>query len=726
MELRVWNIGYNQQETEGMTPAKRQRLDSGSEDSGSGEDSEQEEHDNSNLLSCTLHGSLRRRGRGRVVGMNLDPSGHIVGCFGLDSHLELFRLEAAEDVEKRIRKKRRKALKRARDAGDEETGVSVVQTLEDEITRLATIKMAAKIHSFDMCRHGDDNVVKVLCLLANNSLQLCEVNPQQTKPEATSMCQLSLPGHRTDVRTLSFSSDNTAILSASGETVKVWNRSSLNCIRTMSCDYALTSLFAPGDRHVIIGTKGGKLQIFDVAAGTLLETIDAHQGAVWSVSLSPDKRGIVSGSADHDVKFWDFELITDEEYSATRKRLTLVHTRTLKMAEDVLCVKFSPDHKLLAVALLDSTVKVFYADTLKFFLSLYGHKLPVLSLDISTDGTLLASGSGDRNVKLWGLDFGDCHKSIFAHDDSVMCVQFVPKTHMFFTCGRDGKIKQWDADNYERVLTLEAHKAEVWSLAVSPSGNFVVSSSHDKSLRLWEKTEEPLVLDDEKEMEREKQYEDAIGDGDQPVIAGETDTETGVAGKKTVATVKAAERIMEAIELYKEESAKLAQHDAECKASGKQLPSPPVHPMLQAHRVTSPTNYVLEVIKRVKSSELEEALLVLPFPYVTDLLRLLHDFIDSGWEVELVCRCILFLLRIHQGQITSNQVLLSVVDKLRSSTTSRVNDLRDMVGFNMAALNFVKQQLEEKEQVQFFADATQRFKEKKKKAKKRALLTLKS
>ena len=48
-----------------------------------------------------------------------------------------------------------------REAGDEETGVSVVQTLEDEITRLATIKMSAKIHSFDMCRHGDDNVVKV-------------------------------------------------------------------------------------------------------------------------------------------------------------------------------------------------------------------------------------------------------------------------------------------------------------------------------------------------------------------------------------------------------------------------------------------------------------------------------------------------------------------------------------------------------------------------------------
>ena len=94
-----------------------------------------------------------------------------------------------------------------------------------------------------------------------------------------------------------------------------------------------------------------------------------------------------------------------------------MHTRTLQLSDDVLCVKLSPDGRLLVVALLDSTVKVFFVDTLKFFLSLYGHKLPVLCMDVSADGTLLVTGSADRNVKLWGLDFGDCHKSIFAHDD---------------------------------------------------------------------------------------------------------------------------------------------------------------------------------------------------------------------------------------------------------------------------------------------------------------------
>ena len=45
------------------------------------------------------------------------------------------------------------------------------------------------------------------------------------------------------------------------------------------------------------------------------------------------------------------------------------------MTDDVLSVRYSQNGKLLAVSLLDSTVKVFYQDSLKFFLSLYGHKV---------------------------------------------------------------------------------------------------------------------------------------------------------------------------------------------------------------------------------------------------------------------------------------------------------------------------------------------------------------
>lgn len=64
-------------------------------------------------------------------------------------------------------------------------------------------------------------------------------------------------------------------------------------------------------------------------------------------------------------------------------------------------------------------LQVYFLDSLKYYLSLYGHRMPVLCMDISSDGDLLVTGSADKNIKIWGLDFGDCHKSIFAHADRL-------------------------------------------------------------------------------------------------------------------------------------------------------------------------------------------------------------------------------------------------------------------------------------------------------------------
>ena len=89
----------------------------------------------------------------------------------------------------------------------------------------------------------------------------------------------------------------------------------------------------------------------------------------------------------------------------------------INLASRVIMSKSAGDRQRL---MLPQIVQVHFMDSLKFFLSLYGHKLPVLSMDISTDSSLLISGSADKNIKIWGLDFGDCHRSLFAHADSIM------------------------------------------------------------------------------------------------------------------------------------------------------------------------------------------------------------------------------------------------------------------------------------------------------------------
>jgi len=66
------------------------------------------------------------------------------------------------------------------------------------------------------------------------------------------------------------------------------------------------------------------------------------------------------------VKFWQFELITDPSIKESRaKLLSVQHTRILKLEDNVLCVRVSANSRLLAVALLDSTVQIFFVDTLK-------------------------------------------------------------------------------------------------------------------------------------------------------------------------------------------------------------------------------------------------------------------------------------------------------------------------------------------------------------------------
>ena len=106
-------------------------------------------------------------------------------------------------------------------------------------------------------------------------------------------------------------------------------------------------------------------------------------------------------------------------------------------------------------------MKVFFADSLKFFLSLYGHKLPVVRMYISGDCSLLVTGRGDKNIKIWGLDCGDHHKSIFAYDNTVAGLRWFPNTHLIASSGEDGEVKLCDGDTFTRIQTLQGHVGEV-------------------------------------------------------------------------------------------------------------------------------------------------------------------------------------------------------------------------------------------------------------------------
>ncbi|KAG2118849.1 WD-repeat-containing protein [Suillus discolor] len=674
--------------------------------------------------------SLPLSSRHRVSQILFHPSQPYLAVQSHDRSIEIFRIRTEEE----IRKKQARRKKRAKEKGkSKQKGKDIDDAVEDAMdvdqeinvidlfTPYLVVRASAKVRSFDF---GSKEAVskpgvQLFVALSSNALEVYNIPPptksKEETPEATRMFSVDLPGHRTDVRTLCLSADDQILASASNGSLKLWNLKTTACIRTIDCGYAICSTFLPGDRHVAIGTKSGEILIYDLASSALTETVKAHSSTVWSLHVRPDEQILVSGSADKEVKFWEFErnVFSDDE---VKKSMTLNHTRTLKMSDEVLSVRYSPNGKLLAVALLDSTVKIFYQDTLKFFLSLYGHKLPVLAMDISDDSKLIVTCSADKNVKIWGLDFGDCHKSIFAHEESVMQVLFERKSHYFWTVGKDKMLKYWDGDKFENIQKLDGHHNEIWALAVSNHANFVVTGSHDKSIRVWEKLDEPLFLEEERERELEQIYEDGIANAlNRPDISivnnGKADEqlsgEAAAVTKQTSETLMAGERIIEALDLADAERAAFQEYEGKVAQAGSLeaagMQPPPRNPILAAYDL-EPEAYVLRVVEKISSTALHDALLVLPFDKVVSLMRYLDLWAQKGWNISLVSRILFFLLKIHHHQIVANRVMRTALIPLRVHLRRSLRREKDTIGYNLVALQHLRRRTEAERTAQFYEE----------------------
>ncbi|KAK0585901.1 hypothetical protein LWI29_036009 [Acer saccharum] len=662
-------------------------------------------------------GEIQRQSKDRVATVRFNKSGNLLACQVAGKTVEVFRVldnaEAKRKAKRRLhRKKEKKAAKgtveetenKDTSHGTEEDGKNPVVTVPDVFKLLQTIRAGKKICSISFCPTTPKNSLASLALsLNNNLLEFYSIESTSN----TKTLAIDLQGHRSDVRSLTLSADNTLLMSTSHNSVKIWNPSTGSCLRTIDSGYGLCGLIVPNNKYAFVGTKSGTIEIVDVGSGTCIDVVEAHGGSVQWIAAIPNEDGFVTGSADHDVKFWEYHV--KQKTGQDSKPLKLSNVRTTKMNDDVLAVALSPDAKYIAVALLDCTVKVYFLDSLKFFLSLYGHKLPVLCMDISSDGDLLVTGSADKNLKIWGLDFGDCHKSIFAHSDSVMAVQFVRNTHYLFSVGKDRLVKYWDVDKFELLLTLEGHHADIWCLAISNRGDFIVTGSHDRSIRRWDRTEEPFFIEEEKEKRLEEMFESDLDNAFESRHAPKEELpEEGavaLAGKKTQETITATDSIIEALDMAEEELERLAQHEEEKTRVNVAEFQPDIR-MLGL----SPSDYVLRTVSSVNTNDLEQTLLALPFSDALKLLSYLKDWTLNPDKVELVCRVATVLLQIHHHQLISTPAARPVLTVLKDILYARVKECKDTLGFNLAAMDHIKQLMAMKSDA-LFRDAKEKLQE---------------
>ena len=660
-----------------------------------------------------------------------------IDCFYLqnaDRTIEIFRIRSEDEIKKGITRRTKRLTEKGYDQAE------ILQSLKESevsmsITPLTTLRTTSKIRSCTWIQ--SNKKLDLLISLNSNAIEYQSIPIPEDIKKASSNNEIysvkkhsiDLLGHRTDIRAMDLSQDNKLLATASNGELKVWNIKTSNVLRTFTLagGYALCCKFLPGGTLVVVGFKNGDLELYDLSTSSLVDRIEnAHgkgegeTGAIWSLDITSDGKTLITGGNDKSIKFWNFQLeqeLVPGTADTYVSQLHMIHNQTLELDEEVLCVRISSDNKFLALSLLNNNVQVIFMDSLKLFLTLYGHKLPVLSIDISDDSKLIITSSADKNIKIWGLDFGDCHKSIFAHQDSIMNVRFIPESHNFFSSGKDGLIKYWDGDKFECIQKLPAHKLEVWCLCVSNDGSFMVSTSHDHSIRLWMETDDQVFIEEEKEKEMDENYENTLLDSLESEEKGRKDgnedgeeenpednDESTTVSKQTVETLKAGEKLMEAIDIGIIdilESEDYEKHLKQYKAKLTTVPpvKPNRHTILMAFNMDG-QEYVLSVLSKIKPSQLEDALLVFPFSYSLKLFKFIEiwtnktNITGNVTNLSMICRVLFFVVRSNAKELINqkdgdikNQLVL-VKKQIRDQLESTSNQL----GYNIQALRFIKQQ----------------------------------
>ncbi len=210
-----------------------------------------------------------------------------------------------------------------------------------------------------------------------------------------------------------------------------------------------TVAFSKDGKKIVSGGNDGLVNIWDVETGNLLHKLQGHKRIVWSVKFSPDGTKIASSSFDFSIKLWDVEdgkLVWDNKE----------HTET------VVDIAFSHDGKLLASTSDDKTIKLW---------NVAGQKL-IRTMKVAEHVQAVAFSPDDKRLMTGGRDkplVGEFLQVIFG--DSK------------FNPGVSARL--WEVETGKLLQTFTRHENDVMDVAYSHDGKWIATASADKTVDLW-------------------------------------------------------------------------------------------------------------------------------------------------------------------------------------------------------------------------------------------------
>jgi WD40 repeat protein/serine/threonine protein kinase len=268
----------------------------------------------------------------------------------------------------------------------------------------------------------------------------------------------------------------TLALAGHDGSVRFWDNTTGKIARDLTSlpknENVLAQAWAPDGKSLAIG-EGNTVRIRAADTGQLQRTFPDQPSVISALAWSPDGTKLaLGGSTDGSVTIWN------KESGSRLATASEAHTHWVRQ------LAWSPDKKTLASSGLDSTVRLWNAQTGKLRFNLRGHTGSVRALAWSPDGKKLVSGGQDATVQFWDASTGKQIRQE-KHTDEVNSLAWSPDGTMLASGSSDQTIQLWSMSQVGKPLrTLREDLGRVFALSWQPDG--LLSLDQNRKVHFWD------------------------------------------------------------------------------------------------------------------------------------------------------------------------------------------------------------------------------------------------
>ncbi|MEE2946839.1 MAG: LamG-like jellyroll fold domain-containing protein [Verrucomicrobiota bacterium] len=319
-----------------------------------------------------------------------------------------------------------------------------------------------------------------------------------------------------------------------------YDTSTRELINSQTMSAPVSSARLSSDGTLLFTKSGGRtITIWDTAEGTVLQSIDKHDGWVGKIGVTRDNRllavpvqGATVQGAKGGIAVWDvktgnekFPMLTTN-YGSNAAAFSLdgrflvgatgggghgngndgaVHVwellpnqkpqlvHTIDLGKPVQDVQFSPNGHTFVIAcgsMNDANppffARVIDARTGQPISERMEHGGAVFRAEFSPDGRWVLTASTDGTARVWDAVTGTPVSGSMTHDGRLHHATFSPDGALVATAGADNTARVWDAATGQPVTAPLRHLNQVNWVAFDPASRAVITASRDHTARIYQ------------------------------------------------------------------------------------------------------------------------------------------------------------------------------------------------------------------------------------------------